>query len=83
MLLIIAILIWPVITLVYVLSFHRTIADALKSADEVEIGPRGVKWRRASTRSSEHDSDPRFSRTASSTARIAQPDVELAVLSTK
>lgn len=48
MILIIAILVRPVVTLVCVLSFRRAISDALKSADEAEIGPHGLKWRKAS-----------------------------------
>jgi len=77
-LLIIAILVRPAITLAYVLSFRRTIADVLKSADEVEIGPRGVKWRRVSTRSSEYDSDPRFSRgpQVAQLALLGRPDMK-------
>jgi hypothetical protein len=46
--LLIAILVWPVVILVCVLSFRRTIANVLNSADEAEIGPHGVKWRKSS-----------------------------------
>jgi hypothetical protein len=48
MILIIAILVRPMVTLVYVVSFRRVIANVLKSADEVEIGPHGLKWRKTS-----------------------------------
>lgn len=44
----IAILVWPAVILVCVLSFRRTIANVLNSADEAEIGPHGVKWRKSS-----------------------------------
>lgn len=50
MILLIAILVWPVVVLVCVLSFRRTIANVLNSADEAEIGPHGVKWRKSSQR---------------------------------
>jgi hypothetical protein len=48
MILLIAILVWPTVILVCVLSFRRTIANVLNSADEAEIGPHGVKWRKSS-----------------------------------
>lgn len=48
MILLIAILVWPAVILVCVLSFRRTIANVLNSADEAEIGPHGVKWRKSS-----------------------------------
>ena len=44
----IAILAWPAVILVCVLTFRRTIVHVLNSADEAEIGPHGVKWRKSS-----------------------------------
>lgn len=47
MILIIALLVRPVVALVYVLSFRKVIANALKSADKAEVGPHGLKWHKA------------------------------------
>ena len=55
MILLIAVLVWPVFMLVCVLSFRRTIANVLNSADEAEIGPHGVKWRKSSQQNQAND----------------------------
>lgn len=48
MILLITALVWPVVILICILSFHDTIESVLKSADEGEIGVRGFKWRKSS-----------------------------------
>jgi hypothetical protein len=45
--LLIAILAWPAVVLACALVFRRTIANALNSAEEAEIGPYGLKWRKS------------------------------------
>jgi hypothetical protein len=63
--LLIAILVWPVVVLVCALSFRKTIANVLNSADEAEIGPYGLKWRK----SSQHDQADTTQRSCSASVK--------------
>jgi hypothetical protein len=44
----VALIIWPIIILVCIFTFRAAIVAILTSAEEGEIGPRGMKWRRYS-----------------------------------
>ncbi len=44
----VALLIWPAVILVSIFTFRGAIVKVLSAADEAEIGPRGMKWRKNS-----------------------------------